>query len=157
MVKVVLDVPKIKQITNYCVPASLSMIFEYYGNKVSQENIASWFGYDIKESGVKSCEEIVKCARDQGFSVRAKENIGLEGIIKLIDKGSPLLVVIRANVRGARHVLVVRGYETDPNILWVNDPLRLTKEKQLYSNFRDLWRIRRKYVGTNHYGVIIQP
>lgn len=105
---------------------------------------------------MKSCNLIVQCAKEHGFFARSQENIGLEGIIQTINKQIPLIAVIRyTKIRGVSHAVVVVGYETKPNTLLINDPDEKRQCKISYSEFSDLWRIRRKKDGTNQYGIII--
>ncbi|MFH1915666.1 MAG: C39 family peptidase [Nanoarchaeota archaeon] len=151
----ILDIPKIKQLPNHCIPASLSMVFHYLGYDYSQEEIACWFGYDIAaEGGVHTRQEIVRCARAFGFSAQPQERIGLEGIMTTIDAGIPVLTVLNdIRYRGASHAVVVKGYRTSPNQIIVNDPL-YKRSRYSYGEFSNRWRIRRKDP-MNQYGIVV--
>lgn len=154
--KVTLDVPMIRQLQNHCVPASLAMVFQYFGYDYTQKEIAKWFKYDIKEKGVYKLSDIVYCARAHNFVAHAREGIGLEGIVRTIDRGLPMIAVINfSGIRSACHAIVVCGYEITPSAVWMNDPLKARRSKMAYSDFASLWGIRREEGGTNQYGVII--
>lgn len=151
-----LHIPLIKQSPNYCVPASLAMVFQYLGYHYNQAEIAKWFRYEVEKSGVMKCCDIVQSVRERGFVAQARENIGLEGIIQTVNKQIPLIAVIKhAETRCASHAVVVVGYETQPNYVWINDPQKTTY-KISYSKFAKLWRIRRKKDGSNQYGIILE-
>lgn len=155
MTKVILDVPHVKQLENYCVPACLTMVFRYFGHSVNQREVASFFEHDVKEGGVEKNSEILNCARSRGFIAYGKEKIGLDGIVQNIENGIPLIAVIKYDMeRGVSHSVVVCGYEKKPSVVWFNDPIE-SRVKMSYEKFANLWRIRRVNDNSNQYGIII--
>ena len=76
--------------------------------------------------------------------------------MRSIDRGFPVITRIQSSRRGKGHIVVVKGYETGPNIVWLNDPGCLSLDRAPYENFSKNWRIRRKYGGTNQYGLILK-
>ena len=153
--KKVLDVPKIKQLKNHCGPASLAMVFQYYGLNVTQEEVAEYWGNEyVSQAGVYYFT-LVGCARHFGFSASAKEHFTLEEIIKTVDQGYPIIARVRVEGQIPKHLCVIHGYETSPSLLWINDPDRISKKRELYDNFCQMWNLR-GYGATYKYGVVVK-
>ena len=155
--KRILEVPKIKQLKRHCGPASLAMVLQYYGANVSQEEIAEYCGgkEEVEANGIDYMD-LVRYARKQGFIAYIRERMGLEDIIRNIDKGIPILTKTRSNEQGYTHIEVIKGYRLDPNILFINDPLLLREDRILYSRYTTWWRVRQKGRETNHLGICIR-
>ncbi len=160
MVKVILDVPKIKQLKRYCFPASLAMVCQFYGYSNTQEKIGEWFGYDVRLNTV-ALEDMIPSIRAHGLIAHPRQRVGLEGIMRSIDKGVPLITIVRSRIFNVNslglHAVVVRGYETNPNVVWFNDPSVLSRDRILYDNFNKEWKNIRTYRGYfNQYGISIR-
>ncbi|MBI2666527.1 C39 family peptidase [Candidatus Woesearchaeota archaeon] len=154
--KKVLDVPKIKQLKMHCGPASLAMVFQYHGLNITQEEVAKyWKNRNIVETGIPYLT-LIDCARYFGFTASmVEEHFTLEKIIKNIDREHPIIARVQGGNSQSRHLLVICGYETNPNILWINDPYTISLERELYENFSPNWRIR-GIDQTINYGVVVR-
>jgi len=132
------------------------MVFQYLGYDISEKEIEEefWPQKNFEKEGVGH-KELVKLIMKFGFSAFAKEKFGLEGIIRSIDRKSPVIARIRSTKKGFAHICVVSGYEKNPNCLWVNDPAYKKKSMVRYKEFSDDWKIRR-VGGTNQYGLVIR-
>ena len=107
---VVLDVPFVKQKPWFCSEASASMLLQYYGFNLTQEKINA-MGYDRFENMLPLIQEYLNASY---------ANLTLEDLKAQIDMGRP--VVVRLEINGVRHTVVVVGY--DDRYVYVNDPAR---------------------------------
>lgn len=73
-----------------CGPASLKMVFDYYGIKKTEAEIAEMSGVDKK---LGTDDKIIKrIAEELGFKVEIKNNSNLEDIKIWLDKKVPVIV-----------------------------------------------------------------
>ena len=79
-----------RQTPGLCGPASLKMVFDYYGVRVSEAEISKIAGAS-KEKGV-SKEGLNKAAKHFGFQVFSKEKSTLSDLKYFIKKGIPVIV-----------------------------------------------------------------
>ncbi|MCA1321557.1 C39 family peptidase [Bacillus tianshenii] len=112
---VTLAIQPIVQKYNYCVPACLQMIFNYYGKQFTQDEIAqAVFGINGT-----SLYDAVKFAEEEGFS--CKYLFGNQTLFKnLIDEGVPVLLNIEYP-EGA-HVMLIIGYDDQLSAYELLDP-----------------------------------
>jgi len=127
----------------YCGPASLKMVFDYYGLRASETELARACLTD-KKNGV-SDKDIKRVAERFGFKVVIKNNSSFADIEKWLDKGAP--VIVDWFTKGRRdypesavadgHYSVVVGL--DKNYIYLQDPEigRLRKLKRL--DFLRVW------------------
>jgi ABC-type bacteriocin/lantibiotic exporter with double-glycine peptidase domain len=116
---VYLDVPYEKYAgTNWCLPASGAMTFEYFGLNISQSEIAS----TVIEDGSSSVYRMIKYARDLGFE--AKYNfMTLEEIKNLLIKDIPVIAVQNYSLTlPYSHARVIIGYDDIKQEVITNDP-----------------------------------
>jgi len=147
MNKKILDIPKIKQLKNYCGVASLCMISAYFGKNISQKEMADYFGFEIEGAGVIE-EEIQKVARELGFEANIFERLDMNSISYFIQKNSPIIATGKAyNNFGfikARHAYLIKGYDLEKQILFINDSNDKRKNQFQYEIFKKLWIINGK-------------
>lgn len=147
--KRILDVPKVKQLKNYCGPASLSMVFAYHGKHLTQEEIADEItatlrnGYyqrtPIRKNGIYA-NDLAVYAKNKDFEVRYYLNSSLEKLIELIDSNIPPIVGID-DVKDPNegHFSVVKGYDFEKSLIYYNDPDNLRRSKLRLKQFKKLW------------------
>ena len=162
MVTKSLDVPiRYQKRANACGPACLEMVFAYWGKEIGQREIMTFFGGQdqVIDVGVRN-HDMVLCARDRGFSAYARNHIGIEGLVKYIDRGIPVIARVKSNERGWGHYQVIVGYERHDRgweaRLYYHDPVNGMLYGQ-YDSFKKKWWIDRKHDKTKNYGFIIQP
>ncbi len=85
-----LKVKPFRQTAGFCGPASLKMVFDYYGLSVSESKIARLAGATRKKGASK--EGLVKAAKKLGFKAFFKENSSLNDIRKFVRKKIPVIV-----------------------------------------------------------------
>ena len=107
---VVLDVVFVKQKPWFCSEASASMLLQYYGFNLTQDEINA-MGYDRFENMLPLIQKYLNASYAY---------LTLEELKAQIDMGRP--VVVRLEINGVRHTVVVVGY--DDRYVYVNDPAR---------------------------------
>lgn len=160
MAKVVHDIPKIQQPldSRLCGPVALAMITQFYGQKITPVDIAEMVcqpGY-IAENGM-SLENLVKAARLCNFQVDSREGFTLNEVKWYINRGVPLVAVVNSyKFPGDAHYIVIKGFETNPNKIYLNDPSNLERDVELYASFNRRWEgIGRKKYRTMRYAAAI--
>lgn len=128
------------------------MVAAYYGINLSQDEIVEGLG----SSGVVSEntmydgifeEDLAKAARFFGFNARIAKNLGLKDIIRNINNEHPIIALVwpsRHYQKDCGHYYVIKGYQTNPNIVYLNDPAELSLERELYENFRRIFTTKAK-------------
>jgi len=87
----ILEVPHYLQSDDStCGPASLRMIFAYYGKLMSEKDIAEICDHTY-EMGCKS-EDMACAAESLGFDVYLKNNSTIEEVVRLLDANVPVIV-----------------------------------------------------------------
>ncbi len=112
----ILNVPFVHQRPWYCSEASASMVLEYYGYEISQDEIHE-MEYESFEVMLPLLQEYENCNY---------ASLRVEDLRKEIDEGDP--VMIRILLEEYYHTIVVVGY--DENYLYVHDPAYLNGENR---------------------------
>ena len=132
---VYLDVPYEKYAgANWCLPASGAMTFKYFGENISQAEIAN----AVIKDGSSSVYRMIKYARDLGFE--AKYNyMTLEEIKDLLKKDIPVIAVQNYSLTlPYSHARVIIGYDDEEQEVISNDPTAGKDYEMSYSNFTAL-------------------
>ena len=115
----ILDVPHYLQSDDStCGPASLRMVFAYYGQIYSEKDIAEVCDHTY-ELGCKS-EDMACAAESMGFDVYIKNNSSIEEVERLINVNVPVIVDWFCGDPPEGHSSVVIGY--NDNNLFILDP-----------------------------------
>ena len=126
-----------KQKTNYtCGPASLRTIFNYYGVKVSEEELIL-LG-DIGEEGT-DFQTMKYLAHEYGFSFYGRTATNIDDIKKYLNKKIPVLVCYQMGENNGNngHYSVV--YDLDDSFVYLADPANWTEgDKKKYSENRKM-------------------
>ncbi len=83
-------VQRIKQLTNYCGPATLAMVLRYYGHDVTQEDIGKVI-YD-HSSGATNGADMLLYSRERGFAAYSW-NSSVSDVKKKLAAGFPVIVL----------------------------------------------------------------
>ena len=174
---IIQSVPYHSQIkTYYCGPASLEMVFDYYGPDISQYEIAdaartdyiskSTFNDDMRRAthfsnlSTSVGDEMVSNItgyfnRKIGYGAFENYFTSATGLINLIDAGYPIIVLQWYDEsHSSGHFRVVIGYNRYGNIinnLITHDPLIQEYYRIDYTTFMDFWT----YSG--NWGLFIHP
>ena len=132
---VCLDVPFEKYAgTNWCLPASTAMEFNYFGTDISQEKIASV----IIEEGKSSVYKMVKFAKDLGFDAEYVY-MSTDEIKEMLRQSIPVIAVQNyALSLPYSHARVIIGYDDKNQEIISNDPTAGENYRIPYSNFEAL-------------------
>ena len=132
---VYLDVPYEKYAgANWCLPASGAMTFKYFGENISQAEIAD----TVIKDGSSSVYRMIKYARDIGFE--AKYNyMTIEEIKNSLKKDIPVIAVQNYSLTlPYSHARVIIGFDDEKQEIITNDPTAGKDYKMSYSNFAAL-------------------
>jgi ABC-type bacteriocin/lantibiotic exporter with double-glycine peptidase domain len=111
-VKVIDGVPFVEQKDKFCGPAAMASVLGYYGDDVTQEEIAEVV-YTPKLDGAL-ISDMENFARDLGYRAEAiNGNIGL--LEDEIDKGVPVILIVEKGkwMVSIPHYYVVYGYDAE--------------------------------------------
>lgn len=135
----------------WCGPASLAMVLDYWGDYVTQENIASLI-YRPDEN-VTYSSDMVEYAENQGF-IAFWRIATIEELKENISNGYPIIVLQRFSLDSSEnHFRVVVGYD-ERNVITYNPvylrdssiyldyPDYFAQDYYIpYDNFLELWRL----------------
>jgi len=129
---VYLDVPYEKYAgTNWCLPASGAMTFKYYGENISQAEIAS----KVITNGTSSVFKFISFAKNLGFETQYQCKT-IEEIKSLLDEDTPLIAVQNYSLTILKsHARVIIGYDDETQEIITNDPTAGEDYKISYSDF----------------------
>lgn len=130
------NVPFIAQKKNFCGPASLAMVMNYYGVRISQDEIAK----EIYEPGAEGTlsAQLVLYTLQKGFEAEMY-NGNLDDLKEKIRADFPLIVSVKADSSDKTHYMVVWGYDDlDKRILAHSG--RKERVVMGYDEFIDMWK-----------------
>ncbi|EEP59808.1 C39 family peptidase [Sulfurihydrogenibium yellowstonense] len=131
----VLNVPFERQKSEFCGPASLSSVLRYYGQNISQEEIAkSVYARNLKGALITDLENF---AKEKGFKTVLKKS-DIDEIKKFIDERKPVIALIDYGYLFITkpHYVVIIGYNDNGFI--INDGYEERKNMS-YGEFLDKW------------------
>lgn len=116
---VYLDVPYEKYAgANWCLPASGAMTFKYFGENISQSEIAS----KVITNGTSSVFKFISYAKGLGFEV-AYQSKTIEEIKVLLEEDIPVIAVQNYSLtQPYSHARVIIGFDDEKQEVITNDP-----------------------------------
>lgn len=133
---VINNVKYIEQKPNYCGPASLAMIFNYWGMSIEQDEIAGEI-YSPELGGTISIE-LVLYAIKKGFEAEMYKG-AIENLKNKISNGFPLLVSHRQDEnKETVHYLVVWGFDDDEKMIYAHSGIKENSAMD-YKTFLKRW------------------
>ena len=129
---VYLDVPYEKYAgANWCLPASGAMTFKYFGENISQSEIAS----KVITNGTSSVFKFISYARNLGFEVKYQSKT-IEEIKVLLEEDIPVIAVQNYSLTILKsHTRVIIGFDDEKQEVITNDPTIGEDYKISYSDF----------------------
>jgi hypothetical protein len=119
---------------NWCLPASSAMTFKYFGENISQAEIAS----TVIEDGSSSVFRMIKYARDLGFEANYKY-MTIEEIKNSLKRDIPVIAVQNYSLTSPySHARVIIGFNDQNQEIISNDPTAGKDFKIDYSVFKAL-------------------
>lgn len=142
------NVKFIKQKPNYCGPASLAMIFDYWGTSIGQDEIAGKI-YSQELEGTTSIE-LVLYAIKKGFKAEMYKG-NINDLKNKISNGFPLIVSHRQNEKKETvHYLVVWGFDDGKKVFYVHSGTEENHDMN-YKTFLKRWTL------ANNLTIFIHP
>jgi len=130
-------VHRIKQLTNYCGPATLAMVLRYYGLDVTQEEIGKVI-YD-RSSGATNGADMLLYSRERGFAAYSW-NSSVNDVKKKLAAGFPVIVLQQNSLEDiSGHYRVLTGYDDSTSAFSVLDPYYEITSMS-YTECEKLWR-----------------
>jgi ABC-type bacteriocin/lantibiotic exporter with double-glycine peptidase domain len=116
-----LDVPYVEQATpKWCLPASGTMVFSYYGVNVTQQQVAD--KVINEDTGLGSTKKLRDYAKELGFEAEFR-NLTLEEVLEVLRQGVPIIVAQDFSlIEPLKHSRVIIGYDDKEQELITNDP-----------------------------------
>ena len=129
---VYLDVPYEKYAgANWCLPASGAMTFKYFGENISQSEIAS----KVITNGSSSVFRFISFAKNLGFEVKYQSKT-IEEIKVLLEEDIPVIAVQNYSLTILKsHARVIIGFDDEKQEVITNDPTIGKDYKISYSDF----------------------
>ncbi|HET7290734.1 MAG TPA: C39 family peptidase [Thermodesulfobacteriota bacterium] len=117
--KVISGVPFVKQKDQFCGPAAMASVLAYYGDNITQEEIAEKV-YTPKLDGAL-ISDMENYARDSGYKAETASG-DITAIEKEIDEGVPVILLVDKGrwMVSVPHYYVVYGYDSRKGIFIVN-------------------------------------
>lgn len=131
--KIIADVPFVRQKDKFCGPAAMASVMKFYGQNVSQDQIAKEvYSPELKGALISDMENY---ARKMGYSastINGDENT----LISLVDEGIPSIILVDLGiwVVSVPHYYIVYGYDKSNETFIINTGFTSNKE----INFDDL-------------------
>jgi len=132
---VYLDVPYEKYAgTNWCLPASGAMTFKYFGENITQAEIAE----EVIKDGTSSVYKMIIYARDLGFE--AKYNyMTIDEMKEILREDIPIIAIQNYSLTlPYSHARVITGYNDEKQEIISNDPTAGEDHIIPYSDFTAL-------------------
>lgn len=127
-----LDVPYEKYAgANWCLPASGAMTFKYFGENISQAEIAS----KVITNGTSSVFKFISFAKNLGFDTQYQSKT-IEEIKVLLNSETPIIAIQNYSLAILKtHARVIIGYDDETQEIITNDPTAGEDYRISYSDF----------------------
>ena len=118
--KVIADVPFVRQKDSFCGPAAMASVMQYYGQDVTQQEVAE--AVFIQELNGALISDMENYAMAEGYKVTST-NGDTETLRKLIDEKVPVILLVdRGKWKvSTPHYYVVYGYDDDDGVFILHD------------------------------------
>lgn len=135
------------QTYNNCGPATLSMLLDFYGVNITQQQIADQLrpynntqGYNDDKS--VTLDELASFARKQNMVTFKRANGDLDKIKKLITNGMPVITITWIDDKGGfGHYRIIKGYDDLKQEIIQDDSIFGQGKKVKYDEFMRLWQV----------------
>ncbi|NLN78669.1 MAG: hypothetical protein GX141_07105 [Armatimonadetes bacterium] len=131
-------IPRIKQLHNYCGPATMTSVMQYMGERITQQEI----GKEIYDpvGGATHGAEMLLFARNKGYAAYSW-NSNINDAKHKLAAGSPLLVLQQNSDKdNSGHFRVLTGYDDETSKFYVTDPYYDDITELSYSQCEKLWK-----------------
>ncbi len=116
---------------NWCLPASGAMTFKYFGEDISQAQIAS----KVITNGTSSVFRFISFAKNLGFEVKYQSKT-IEEIKLLLEEDIPVIAIQNYSLNlPYSHARVIIGFDDEKEEVITNDPTAGKDHKISYADF----------------------
>lgn len=131
--KIIKNVPFVKQKDKFCGPAAMASVMNFYGQNISQDQIAEEvYSPELKGALISDMENFARKMGYNASTINGDKNI----LISLVDEGIPSIILVDLGiwVVSVPHYYVVYGYNKSNETFIINTGFTSNKE----INFKDL-------------------
>lgn len=131
-------VPRIKQLTNYCGPATLAAVLQCFGETTTQETV----GKDVFDpvGGSTNGANMLYYARTKGYAAYTW-NSSIGDVKKKLSQGAPVIVLQQnSNTDRSGHYRVLTGYDDATGKFAVMDPYYDEITEMTYAQCEKWWK-----------------
>jgi ABC-type bacteriocin/lantibiotic exporter with double-glycine peptidase domain len=131
--KIIQNVPFVRQRDKFCGPAAMASVMNFYGQNISQDQIAKEvYSPELKGALISDMENFARKMGYNASTVNGDENT----LISLVDEGIPSIILVDLGiwVVSVPHYYVVYGYDKSNETFIINTGF--TSNKKI--NFEDL-------------------
>lgn len=131
-------VPRIKQLTNYCGPATLAAVLQCLGESATQETIGQ--AVYNKAGGSTNGADMLYYARSKGYAAYSW-NSSIEDVKRKLAAGSPVIVLQQNSaLDSSGHYRVLTGYDDAKSKFSVMDPYYDSITELTYAQCDRWWK-----------------
>ncbi|NLN74797.1 MAG: hypothetical protein GX139_00600 [Armatimonadetes bacterium] len=131
-------IPRIKQLNNYCGPATMTSVLQYFGENITQQDI----GAEIYDSvgGSTHGADMLFYAKNKGYAAYSW-NSGIDDAKHKLAAGFPVLVLQQNSLRDTSgHFRVLTGYDDAECKFFVTDSYYDDITELSYELCEKLWK-----------------
>lgn len=128
-----LPVKPFAQSPDFCGPACLKMVLEFYGVKKSEAELVKLSGADRLHGATG--EELVEAAKKLGFIAELRDNCELDDIRHYLEQGTPVIVDWFSHDDGHYSVVV----DMDEENIFLQDPEVGSLKALDHVTFKRVW------------------
>ena len=131
--KIIKNVPFVKQEDKFCGPAAMASVMNFYGQNISQDQIANdVYSPELKGALISDMENFATKMGYNASTINGDQNT----LISLVDEGIPSIILVDLGiwVVSVPHYYVVYGYNKGKETFLINTGFTSNKE----INFKDL-------------------
>lgn len=131
-------VPRIKQLHNYCGPATLASLLQFYGETATQQEVGKCV-YDAVGRATNGADMLLY-ARNKGYAAYSW-NSGIADAKAKLAAGAPVLVLQQNSERDrSGHYRILTGYDDAKSKFYVVDPYYDEITELSYERCGRLWK-----------------
>jgi len=132
------NVPRIKQLTNYCGPAALTCVLQHCGESITQQEVGKAV-FDPVDNATNGADMLLY-VRNRGYAAYSW-NSSIEDAKRKLAAGAPMLVLQQNSTKDTSgHYRVLTGYDDAAKKFYVMDPYYDDITELSYTQCEKLWK-----------------
>lgn len=145
-----LELPHVYQVDNYCGPAVLAMVLQYWGRSMDQHQLARhWTPFP---KGGLSGAQLKETAVKHGFKAYSFAG-NIKRVSKYLKKGIPVIAAVDSSgpANSSNHFVVLAGWDPTRQEWIVHDPAKGAYRRQRSRDFE------RRWAKLLHWSLVVAP